>query len=171
MLELKTNVRVRAEGLGITAKSFVTFLVLFADARRGQDTLALVAFALGQLAYAVVVFGHYTRTFGIPWVKKPRASPRCVVCLLWDDTTPCVERLDDSGYFDSALLNLSVTMTFQSVISTLFFCHVDCYGCCRSGSTLTCCARQRIYVKPKSRCLAPSDRYYGSQLFCDSFQL
>ncbi|KAJ2920988.1 hypothetical protein H1R20_g16105, partial [Candolleomyces eurysporus] len=96
MLELKTNVRVRAEGLGITAKSFVTFLVLFVDARRGQDTLALVAFALGQLAYSVVVFGHYARTFGVPWVKKPKAA--------------------QSGYFDSALLNLSVTMTFQSVI-------------------------------------------------------
>jgi oligosaccharide translocation protein RFT1 len=83
MLELKTNVRVRAEGLGITAKSFVTFLVLFVDSRRGNDTLALVAFALGQLAYAVVVFGCYVRAFGVPWVKKSKAnskSQRCV-CL------------------------------------------------------------------------------------------
>ena len=114
MLELKTNVRVRAEGLGITAKSFVTFLVLFVDSRRGQERLALVAFAIGQLAYAVVVFAHYARTFGVPWVKKPRGSQRCVECPAW--MTRRAERLNDSGYFNSALLNLSVTMTFQSVI-------------------------------------------------------
>ncbi|KAF5326076.1 hypothetical protein D9611_000906 [Ephemerocybe angulata] len=96
MVELKTDVRVRAEGLGITAKSCATLGVLFLDARRGKDEWALVAFALGQLVYALTVWASYARVFGVPWMKRPRAKT--------------------SGYFDKALLHLSATMTGQSVI-------------------------------------------------------
>ena len=65
MAELKTGVRVRAEGLGITSKSLTTFLLLFYNTRRGkEDDLALVAFAAGQLMYSVVMFFVYTALIG-----------------------------------------------------------------------------------------------------------
>ena len=60
MSELRTNIRVTAEGLGIISKPVVTFLVLLYDARTGaQGSLALLAFAGGQLAYGAVVLGTY----------------------------------------------------------------------------------------------------------------
>ncbi|KAG6855616.1 hypothetical protein H0H87_000251 [Tephrocybe sp. NHM501043] len=60
MAELRTGVRVRAEGLGITAKTVVTFLVLVYDFRSGGDgALALIAFAAGQLAYGAAVLATY----------------------------------------------------------------------------------------------------------------
>lgn len=62
MAELKTGVRVRAEGLGITSKSLTTFLLLFYNTRR--DDLALVAFAAGQLMYSVTMFFVYISNFG-----------------------------------------------------------------------------------------------------------
>lgn len=61
MGELQTGVRVRAEGLGITLKSITTVLVLFLD--KGHS-LALVAFALGQLMYSCCVVASYTLHFG-----------------------------------------------------------------------------------------------------------
>jgi oligosaccharide translocation protein RFT1 len=77
MAELKTGVRVRAEGLGITIKSLTTFLLLFYNTRRGEDDdLALVAFAAGQLIYSVVMFFVYTVHIGdqYMWPKAPSAS-------------------------------------------------------------------------------------------------
>ena len=76
MAELRTSVRVRAEGLGITSKSLTTFLLLFYNTRRGKDDLALVAFAAGQLTYSVVMFFVYTSHIGDQhmWPKGPSAS-------------------------------------------------------------------------------------------------
>jgi hypothetical protein len=66
MVQLKTNVRVRAEGCGITAKSIVTFLVLLAD--KG-GSLALLAFATGQLAYSLACLVVYLVYFGMARLK------------------------------------------------------------------------------------------------------
>ena len=77
MTELKTGVRVRAEGLGITSKSLTTFLLLFYNTRRGMDDdIALVAFAAGQLMYGVVMFFAYTAHIGDQhmWPKRPSVS-------------------------------------------------------------------------------------------------
>jgi len=79
MVDLKTSVRVRAEGLGITAKSILTFLILLYDSREGSGDFALVAFAVGQLAYSIVMFFTYTISFGwgVLRPKKP-SSQGCV---------------------------------------------------------------------------------------------
>lgn len=77
MAELKTGVRVRAEGLGITSKSLTTFLLLSYNTRRGKDDdLALVAFSAGQLMYSVVMFFVYTTHIGDQhmWPKESSAS-------------------------------------------------------------------------------------------------
>lgn len=68
MSQLLTGVRVRAEGLSITSKSVVTFLVLLLDARSGQGNLALLAFAIGQLAYATTLFLAYISHFGTEYL-------------------------------------------------------------------------------------------------------
>lgn len=77
MAELRTGVRVRAEGLGITSKTVVTFLVLLYDTRRGgrQGELALLAFAGGQLAYGVSVLLTYVAHYGRAHLK-PRTPPK-----------------------------------------------------------------------------------------------
>jgi len=54
-----TSIRVRAEALGISSKTMVTYLALQYDSRLGGQKLTLPAFALGQLAYGVVVFVIY----------------------------------------------------------------------------------------------------------------
>jgi len=126
MLELKTNIRVRAEGLGITAKSCITLLVLYLDAQRsrtnGKATVgewALIAFALGQLAYSSVVYLNYARVYGVPLLRKPKSKqkakpqPRCARSTEHWGQKLIVLR---SGYFDKRLLGLSLTMTGQSVI-------------------------------------------------------
>jgi actin-related protein len=65
MAELRTRIRVRVEGLGITSKTVVTFLVLYDSKREGrQGELALLAFAGGQLAYAFFVFIIYLGCYG-----------------------------------------------------------------------------------------------------------
>jgi hypothetical protein len=66
---------VRAEGLGVTAKSLTTFLVLMYDARAGTGGLALVAFALGQLMYSAVVFGTYIAYLGVGYMRPQLPSP------------------------------------------------------------------------------------------------
>jgi oligosaccharide translocation protein RFT1 len=77
MAELKTHVRVRAEAVGITCKTLLTFFVLVWDAKRpyvaGRNDLALVAFGLGQLAYGSCVFGMYLSHYyisGLPSLKR-----------------------------------------------------------------------------------------------------
>jgi len=77
MVDLKTNVRIRAEGFGITAKSILTFLILVYDSREGNGDFALVAFAVGQLAYSVVMFLTYVASFGWGIIRPKRpSSPR-----------------------------------------------------------------------------------------------
>ena len=66
MSEFRTDVRVKAEGLGITGKTVVTFLVLYYDSQQGTNgDLALLAFALGQLSYSVSVLLKYINIYGM----------------------------------------------------------------------------------------------------------
>ena len=59
MTQLQTRVRIRAEGLGITFKTTVTFLVLLYDSKKW----ALLAFAAGQFAYASSLLLVYVSHF------------------------------------------------------------------------------------------------------------
>src|SRR5258705_327179 len=83
MTRLKTSVRVRAEGLGITLKSIMTFLILLYDSKCDQGALALIAFAMGQLFYSLAMIVAYIFYFG-PSVMLPKisTSPRHVTCLI-----------------------------------------------------------------------------------------
>lgn len=64
MGEVRTDVRVRAEGLGIIVKTITTYLILLYDSNsRHSGELALMAFALGQLAYSAAVFWVYKSQF------------------------------------------------------------------------------------------------------------
>ena len=65
MTELQTAVRVRAEGLGITSKTVVTFCVLLLSYLSGQNQgeYALLAFAMGQFVNSVVVLLVYLYYF------------------------------------------------------------------------------------------------------------
>ncbi|CAA7261928.1 unnamed protein product [Cyclocybe aegerita] len=101
MTSLKTGVRVRAEGLGITFKSVTTFLVLLYDSRWGSGDLALLAFALGQLVYSAVMFGAYLLYLGSEYVR-PKSPSSSKPSLL--------------SYFDHDVLRLSLTMTTQSLV-------------------------------------------------------
>jgi oligosaccharide translocation protein RFT1 len=66
MSELRTDVRVKAEGLGVTGKTIVTFLVLYYDSKQGANgDLALLAFALGQLSYSICVLLKYVNSYGM----------------------------------------------------------------------------------------------------------
>ncbi|KAL4261502.1 Oligosaccharide translocation protein RFT1 [Pleurotus pulmonarius] len=64
---LRTDIRVRAEGLGVTLKSVTTFLILYfshhshitGDARQ----YALLAYAFGQLAYSITLTLSYATAF------------------------------------------------------------------------------------------------------------
>ncbi|KAF5376097.1 hypothetical protein D9615_007755 [Tricholomella constricta] len=102
MAELRTGMRVRAEGLGITVKTVVTFLVLLYDLRRGgEGALALIAFAGGQLAYGAAVLATYVAAYGAGhmWLRRPPLS-----------------KGGPLQFFDPETLRLSLTMTSQSVI-------------------------------------------------------
>ncbi|TFK20446.1 Rft-1-domain-containing protein [Coprinopsis marcescibilis] len=105
MVQLKTDVRVRAEGLGITCKSVVTFFVLLYDVRYGDNSLPLVAFAAGQLTYGVIVFLSYARKLGIPWFRASSSQKKVPA-----------ETSTSKFQFDAKLLRLSLIMTSQSVI-------------------------------------------------------
>ncbi|KAF5343598.1 hypothetical protein D9757_013689 [Collybiopsis confluens] len=98
MSSVQTNVRVRAEGIGITAKTLTTFLILVYDANGGGGDLALLAFAFGQLMYGSLVFLVYLRRFG-------RAG------LLTS-----LSKNSSGVYFDRDVLALSTTMTSQSLV-------------------------------------------------------
>lgn len=117
MVQLKTNVRVRAEGSGITAKSIVTFLVLLYDVRQGdkEGRLALLAFALGQLAYSLTCVVVYLAYFG---VKK--LIPQINAWVLFDADLPGLTMISfrekKSTFVDPQLFRLSATMTWQSIV-------------------------------------------------------
>jgi oligosaccharide translocation protein RFT1 len=125
MAELRTRIRVRAEGLGITSKTVVTFLVLLYDSKREgrQGELALLAFAGGQLAYAFFVFITYLGCYGRLhlWPKAPSQIKCVLVLVIIDYGSPdclylCVSRGSLAAYVDPDMLRLSLTMTSQSVI-------------------------------------------------------
>ncbi|KAG0706405.1 Rft protein-domain-containing protein [Suillus ampliporus] len=114
MGEVRTGARVRAEGLGITCKTLVTYLVLLYDSTRPESgEFALVAFALGQLAYSVVVFCSYVYQMGYPtfWPTRlaTRHSPEAT-----DSRSKF--HLIASRYFDVTSLYLSLTMSGQSLV-------------------------------------------------------
>ena len=78
MSELATNVRVKAEGVAILSRTSVTFFVLVYDSRspRWNGELALLAFALGQLAYGISLLGTYMRHYGrMTFFLRPIDSP------------------------------------------------------------------------------------------------
>ncbi|KAI6019713.1 Rft protein-domain-containing protein [Pisolithus orientalis] len=59
MGEARTSVRVRAEGLGISSKTAVTYLALLLDTYLGEQKFTLIAFALGQITYSSIIFVIY----------------------------------------------------------------------------------------------------------------
>ncbi|KAJ3877805.1 Rft protein-domain-containing protein [Lentinula edodes] len=103
MTSLKIHLRVRAEGVAITAKTLATFLVLVYDASRGDEggDLALLAFAFGQLWYGSSVFFIYLREFG-----RGGLITR-------------MEKNSSGIYFNHDVLALSMTMTSQSLVKHL----------------------------------------------------
>lgn len=75
MSEFRTDVRVKAEGLGITGRTVMTFLVLYYDSKQGSNgDLALLAFALGQLSYSVCVLLKYINIYGMRSLR-PKYPP------------------------------------------------------------------------------------------------
>lgn len=91
MGEVRTDVRVRAEGLGIIFKTITTYLILLYDSNSGHSgELALMAFALGQLAYSAIVFGVYKSQF-------PESS-------LWPTSLPKQQQTSKSVPFSFSLL-------------------------------------------------------------------
>ncbi|KAF8628585.1 hypothetical protein AX17_005981 [Amanita inopinata Kibby_2008] len=102
MSELRTGVRVKAEGLGITTKTIVTFIVLYYDSRqRSSGDLALLAFALGQLSYSICVLVKYVDYYGIQLLRPHR---------------PFTTKDKTRQFLDPVLLRLSTSMTLQSVV-------------------------------------------------------
>jgi oligosaccharide translocation protein RFT1 len=65
MVDLQTQIRVTAEGAGVTVKTLTTFLVLYYDTRIIRShKLALLAFAVGQLAYSCTLLLVYVVSCG-----------------------------------------------------------------------------------------------------------
>ena len=84
MSEFRTDVRVKAEGLGITGKTVVTFLVLYYDSKQGTNgDLALLAFALGQLSYSICVLLNYINIYGMRSLrpKYPPTAKSVIFCF------------------------------------------------------------------------------------------
>ncbi|KAF8797724.1 RTF domain-containing protein [Phlegmacium glaucopus] len=102
MADLKTGIRVRAEGLGITSKSLTTFLLLVYNTSRAKgEDLALIAFAAGQLMYSMVMFLVYISHFGDQHMRLKRPSASSGTLL---------------SYIDQELLLLSLSMSSQSLV-------------------------------------------------------
>ncbi|TCD70759.1 Oligosaccharide translocation protein rft1 [Steccherinum ochraceum] len=101
--ELRFDVRVKAEGKAVVAKTGTTFLALVGT--RGGEEWALVAFALGQVVYGAVLLEEFVRVYygkGLRWwIRKVKIG---------------VHGNDKTQYFDTTLLHLSAAMTGQSVI-------------------------------------------------------
>jgi oligosaccharide translocation protein RFT1 len=123
MAQLKTSVRVRAEGLGVTGKSILTVAVLAYDDGRlnGKGDLGLLAFALGQLTYASCVLATYSHYYGVTsfWPTKLTDSRRYVTNFAgW-----MVQLMNEISrlptYFEPEMFRLSLTMTSQSLVKHL----------------------------------------------------
>ncbi|KAH7905716.1 Rft protein-domain-containing protein [Hygrophoropsis aurantiaca] len=110
--EHRTGIRVRAEGLGIAVKSVITYFILLYDSKQGLSTgrYALQAFALGQLAYSLLVFATYTTYLGFPsfWLGRRNQSAIDPKAGAWHTLV--------STYFDAETLRLSMNMTYQSIV-------------------------------------------------------
>lgn len=91
---MKTHIRVRAEGMGIASKTLVTYLVLLYDSKaKLNGDLALLAFALGQLSYSLLLLAVYLSHYGFTALFPA-----------------------SKGAVEDGISRLSLTMTFQSVI-------------------------------------------------------
>ncbi|KAF9482555.1 Rft-1-domain-containing protein [Pholiota conissans] len=110
MTHLKINIRVRAEGFGVTAKSVTTFLLLLYDSRNGRDGMALIAFALGQLMYSVAIFATYILSLGAGPMRPIGSS------VPSSPSFAAARSAFLSTYFDSTALQLSLTLTLQSLV-------------------------------------------------------
>lgn len=112
MGEARTSVRVRAEGLGILSKTALTYLALLLDSHLGEQDFTLVAFALGQVTYSLVIFIIYlvdmpdlrllpVRLSQAPSQSLAVASGRYRLL---------------ANFFDLNAFYLSMTMTLQSLV-------------------------------------------------------
>ncbi|KAI0373126.1 Rft-1-domain-containing protein [Pilatotrama ljubarskyi] len=98
--ELRFHVRVRAEGTAVLLKTITTFLVLV----RAAEEWALVAFALGQVAYGLTMLV----SFVVACRDNLDFRPKRVTITKHDHT--------EALLFEPALFKLSIAMTGQSVI-------------------------------------------------------
>ncbi|KAI6150941.1 Rft protein-domain-containing protein [Pisolithus tinctorius] len=112
MGEARTSVRVRAEGLGISSKTAVTYLALLLDTYLGEQKFTLIAFALGQITYSSIIFVIYLLE-----MLDSRLLP--VRLSLTSSRSPPIRspgyRLI-ADFFDLNAFRLSMTMTLQSVV-------------------------------------------------------
>ncbi|KAI6036804.1 Rft protein-domain-containing protein [Pisolithus microcarpus] len=110
MGEARTSVRVRAEGLGILSKTALTYLALLLDRHLGEQKFTLVAFALGQVTYSLVIFIIYLVDMPdlrfLPVRLSQASSPSFVAGRY---------RLL-ANFFDLNAFYLSMTMTLQSLV-------------------------------------------------------
>ena len=111
MVQLKTNVRVKAEGTGIMTKSIVTFLVLFYDVRK-VDGKGKLAFALGQLAYSIACWMVYLGYLGANPLWPDIGCVSYTLIYFIDGAT----LMFNSHKLDLQLFRLSATMTWQSLV-------------------------------------------------------
>ncbi|KAI0668325.1 Rft-1-domain-containing protein [Trametes maxima] len=98
--ELRFHVRVRAEGTAVMLKTICTFLVLVGT----SEDWALVAFALGQVAY------------GLTMLASLLIACRDNLDFLPKRVTVTKHEHAESLLFEPVLLKLSVAMTGQSVV-------------------------------------------------------
>ncbi|KAH7889871.1 Rft protein-domain-containing protein [Phlebopus sp. FC_14] len=113
MGEVRTGIRVRAEGAGISTKTLVTYAILLYERKSlsGSGPLALIAFALGQLSYSIVVFIIYL-------LHMPKSPIWPVRLPQQHSGTASTSRTREfvAGFFDPDILYLSINMTSQSIV-------------------------------------------------------
>ncbi|KAF9489875.1 Rft-1-domain-containing protein [Pleurotus eryngii] len=108
---LRTDIRVRAEGLSVTLKSVTTFLILYFShhSHLASDTreYALLAYAFGQLAYSITLALSYVTAF-----KKERSLMR------WSKLKSNAAKGTSlmPTYFIPRMLNLALTINAQALL-------------------------------------------------------
>ncbi len=119
-MNLKTTVRVRAEGLGIIIKSVTAFLILLYDTKFGQGNLSLLAFAFGQLLYSTTMFVKYLTYFGLKAMQPKLSSVsgyNLSLALILIVTLSNVSFFRSPwAHIDYEAFKLSTTMTLQSLV-------------------------------------------------------
>ncbi|KAL1731892.1 Rft protein-domain-containing protein [Schizophyllum commune] len=116
MVSLRTQVRVRAEGLAIAFKTMATLAVLLYGERvTGDGQLALLAFAAGQLTYASTLVGVYAAHYSISWLVP---DFRCVQFLFVNSTLSNCEssQLRQTSSANTSQTRLALAMTGQSLV-------------------------------------------------------